>query len=380
MNARRTLAVARKALSQFRHDRRTLGFIVAMPLLMVVVFGYTFGGEVHNVRTLVVNRDAGPMAGRLLENITGGTLVLEASTIPTPRHCIAPGMSVFQVSVCAAREEVIAGRAWAVLAFAPNFTANLAPGNDTATITVILDGSSPPIRSAVLGTLRAALEKTFAGVGTSPFALEQDYVYGSEDTRFIDSFAPGVVALAVLMVTTIFSVIMVVREKSGGMLERLFATPLKPVELVFGLALALAVIAFAQSVVVMGAALLLFQVKVVGSIPLAFGVLLLFAVGNQGLGIMLSSAAKNELQAIQFVPLILFPSLLLTGVFFPLEAIPSAFRPFSYVVPLTYASDALHSIMLRGWGIVEVGVDVLILTVYDALTLLGAAVFVRRQA
>jgi ABC-2 type transport system permease protein len=78
--------------------------------------------------------------------------------------------------------------------------------------------------------------------------------------------------------------------------------------------------------------------------------------------------------------LILFPSLLLTGVFFPLEAIPSGLRPFSYVVPLTYASDALHSVMLRGWGVVEVGVDVLILIVYDALTLLGAAVFVRRQA
>ncbi|HKZ63730.1 MAG TPA: ABC transporter permease [Thermoplasmata archaeon] len=373
---RRTLAVTRKTLSQFRHDRRTLGFIVAMPLLMVVVFGYTFGGEVHNVRTLVVNSDAGPMASRLLENITGDTLALESSNA-SPRNCLAPGIGIFEANVCAAREEVFAGRAWAVLAFPENFSANLPPGN--ATITVVLDGSSPPIRAAVLGTLRGALEKTFAGAG-APFALELDYVYGSEDTRFIDSFAPGVVALAVLMVTTIFSVIMVVREKSGGILERLFATPLRSTELVVGLALALAVIAFAQSIVVMGAALLLFQVKVVGSIPLAFGILLLFGIGNQGLGIMLSSAAKNELQAIQFVPLILFPSLLLTGVFFPLEAIPSSFRPFSYVVPLTYASDALHSIMLRGWGVVEVGVDIVALLVYDALTLLGAAFFVRRQA
>jgi len=367
MNIRRTLAVARKALSQFRHDRRTLGFIVAMPLLMVVVFGYTFGGEVHNVRTLVVNDDAGFMgvtvADRLLENITGDTLSLVSWT-----------------GSGSPRDEVAAGRAWAVITFPANFTENLLTGNDTATIGLILDGSSPPIVSAVLGKVRASIEKTFASGGSPGLSLDRDYVYGSEDTRFIDSFAPGVVALAVLMVTTIFSVIMVVREKSGGMLERLFATPLKPVELVFGLALALAVIAFAQSVVVLSAAILLFQIKVAGSIPLAFGVLLLFAIGNQGLGIMLSSAAKNELQAIQFVPLILFPSLLLTGVFFPLEAIPSAFRPFSYVVPLTYASDALHSIMLRGWGIVEIGVDVVVLLMYDVLTLLGAAVFVRRQA
>src|SRR3989337_3779961 len=164
------------------------------------------------------------------------------------------------------------------------------------------------------------------------------------------------------------------------MLERLFATPLRPVELVLGLALALAVVAFLQSVVVLGAALLLFQVKVAGNLGLAFAILLRFRIGNQGLGIMLSAAAKNELQAIQFVPLILFPSLLLTGVFFPLEAIPSGLRPFSYVVPLTYASDALHSVMLRGWGVVEAGVDIVALLVYDALTLLGAAFFVRRQA
>jgi len=368
MSLRRVLAIARKALSQFRHDRRTLAFIVAMPLLMVVVFGYTFGGQVHNVRTLVVNEDAGymglRMADRFLENITGDTLVLVAWT-----------------GTASARAEVEAGRAWAVLSFPANFTQNLRT-NVTATIGIALDGSSPTIVSAVLGTLRAAIEKTFTSGGRQDLALERDFVYGSEDTRFIDSFAPGVVALAVLMVTTIFSVIMVVREKSGGMLERLFATPLRSSELVMGLALALAVIAFFQSVVVLSAVLLLFQIKVVGSIPFAFGVLLLFGIGNQGLGIMLSSAAKNELQAIQFIPLILFPSLLLTGVFFPLEAIPSAFRPFSLIVPLTYASDALHSIMLRGWGVgqIPVAVDILVLLGYDALTMLGAAVFVRRQA
>jgi ABC-2 type transport system permease protein len=212
--------------------------------------------------------------------------------------------------------------------------------------------------------------------------LDRDYVYGSEDTRFIDSFAPGVVALAVMMVTTILSVIMVVRERGGGILERLFSTSLRPVEFVLGLALALAVIALAQSTVVLGAALLLFQVKVVGNIALAFALLLLFAVGNQGLGIMMSSAAKNELQAIQFVPLVLFPSLLLTGVFFPLEAIPGALRPLSYFVPLTYAADGLRSVMLRGWGLgdFQVALDVLVLVVYDILTLLGASLFVRRQA
>lgn len=361
MNVRRTLAIARKSLSQFRHDRRTLGFVVGMPLLMIIAFGYTFGGEVQEVRTFVVNEDRGPMADRLLANVSGDTLVLVPAT----------GRE-------AAVDEVRAARAWAVLVFNESFSSDLAARR--ARIELVLDGTSPPIAAAVLGTVRRAAEATFGPSAAGGLFLTADYVYGSEATRFIDSFAPGIVALAILLVTTVFSVIIVVREKAGGMLERLFATPLRPMGLVAGHALALSVIAFFQSSIVLAAALLIFQVQVVGNLALAFGILLLFAVGNMGLGVMLSAAARNELQAVQFIPLVLFPSLLLTGVFFPLEAIPSGFRALSYGVPLTYAGDALRSVMLRGWGLGDVAVDILVLLGYTVLTLFGAAALVRRQA
>jgi ABC-2 type transport system permease protein len=364
MKLRRVAAIARKSLGQFRHDKRTLGFVVAMPLIMVFAFGYTFGGEVHHVRVLVVNDDAGPLAASLLRNVTGDTLDL-----------------VSYSDEDAAREEVRTGEAWAALLFPENFTQDLISPLAGGSIEVVLDGSSPTIVAAILGKLRAAAEETFVAVGgEAALSLSQDYVYGSADTRFIDFFAPGIVALAVLMVTTVLSVIIIVREKAGGMLERLFATPMRASEFVAGHALSLAVLALFQSAVVLGATLLIFQVQVVGSIALAFGVLLLFAVGNQGLGMMLSAAAKNELQAIQTIPLILFPSLLLTGIFYPIEAIPPEFQPLSFAVPLTYAADAMKSVFLRGWGLAEVGLDVLILAVYAVLTLLAATYFVRRQA
>ncbi len=362
MTARRILAITRKSLGQFRHDKRTLGFVFGMPLLLVLTFGYTFGGEVHDVRTVVVNEDSGPLADLIIENIEGDTLALLEGNDPQ-----------------AARKKIRDGEAWAGFLFPSSFTQDLMAGN--ATITVMLDGTSPTIVSAVLGTLRAAVESAFAGfVGATPLSIDQDYVYGSADTRFIDSFAPGVVALAILLASTVFSIIILVREKTGGMLERLFSTPLRPVELVVGHVLALSVIALFQSAVVFSATLLIFQVKIVGDIALSFGVLLLFAVGNMGLGIMLSAAAKNELQAVQFVPIILFPSILLTGVFYPLEAIPASFRDLSLAVPLTYANEALRSIMLRDWGAVDVGLELLVLVVYAFITLLGATLLVRRQA
>jgi ABC-2 type transport system permease protein len=333
-----------------------------MPLLMVLAFGYTFGGEVHDVRTLVVNEDLGPLGSHLVANITGDTLSLQNYS-----------------NLSDARSEVEAGRAWAVLWFPADFSQDLQAR--AGVIHVILDGTSPPIVSAVLGKLRASAEAAFAGAGgAAALSFEQDFVYGSSDTRFIDSFAPGIITLAVLMVTTIFSVVIIVREKSGGMLERLFSTPLRPLELVVGHAAALSVIAVAQSAVVLGAALLLFQVQVIGSVPLAFAVLLLFAVGNQGLGMVASAAAKNELQAVQFIPLVLFPSLLLTGVFYPLEAIPGGLRPLSWFVPMTYANNAMHSVMLRGWGAADIWVELVVLAAYAVVALLGAAVFIRRQA
>jgi len=362
MRLHRVLAVARKALSQFRHDKRTLGFVVGMPLLMVLAFGYTFGGQVHDVRTIVVNQDLGPMGGRLVDNITGDTLSLTSYT-----------------DLAAARSDVQSGRAWAVLWLPGNFSQELLARN--AIVRIILDGSSPPIVSAVLATVRAASEKAFAGAGgAAALSLSQDYVYGSADTRFIDSFAPGVIALAVLMVSTIFSVILIVREKTGGMLERLFATPLAPLELVLGTAAALSVVAVAQSAVILLAALALFQIQIVGNVGLVFAVILLFAVGNQGLGMLASAAARNELQAIQFIPLILFPSILLGGVFYPIEAIPGGLRPLAFAVPTTYAADAMRSVMQRGWGAGDIALDLVALGVYALVALLAATVLIRRQA
>jgi len=362
MNARRVLAVAQKSLSQFRHDKRTLVFVVGMPLLMVLAFGYTFGGQVHDVRTLVVNQDAGPMGARLVQNLTGDTLSLAS-----------------YADVASARAEVEAGRAWAVLWFPANFTQDLL--GRRAVLRLLLDGTSPPIAGAVLSSVRAAAQTAFAGTGgAAVLTLDSEYVYGSSDTRFIDSFAPGVIALAVLMVTTIFSVIVIVREKTGGMLERLFSTPLAPLELVLGHAAALSLIAVAQSAVILVATILLFQIQIVGNVALVFAVLLLFAVGNQGLGMVASAAARNELQAVQFIPLVLFPSLLLGGVFYPLEAIPGGLRPLAYLIPVTYANDAMRSVMLRGWGIGDVGIDIVVLAAYAIVALLAAAVFIRRQA
>lgn len=187
-------------------------------------------------------------------------------------------------------------------------------------------------------------------------------------------------ALAILFITTVLSIIVLVRERSAGLLERLFASPLRPAEFVAGHAVGLTVVVLGQVAVLFVSALVIFHATFAGNLLFAYGVLLLFGVGNLGLGMLLSAAARSEFQAIQFIPLLLIPQILFAGALFPIEAIPVSFRPISDILPLTYAARALQDILLRGWGVAGVAVDLLALGIYAALMLGGAMVLVRRQA
>jgi ABC-2 type transport system permease protein len=108
-------------------------------------------------------------------------------------------------------------------------------------------------------------------------------------------------------------------------------------------------------------------------------IIFLLGIGNQGLGFLLSSIAKNEFQAVQFMPIVLFPSILLAGVFWPLEAVPDFLRPVSYFIPLTYAVDCARSVMIRGWGLGEVWFQVLVLILFAAIMLLLSAYSLKRR-
>jgi len=358
----RVLAVTRKSLGQISGDRRTFAFVLVVPLVLILVFGYGFGGQPTHVAVAVSNTDTGPDGVRLLAALPGGVLDLTNAS-----------------SAESAYNSVHNGNSWAAIVIGPNFSRDLSTGN--ATLTVYLDGSSPTTSSAVLNAIQSAIQKAFAGpTGKTPLVIAPAYVYGSASTSFIDTLAPGVMAIVVTFATTILAILVLVREKSQGLIERLLATPLRPWEFVMGHGLSLAVVAAAQSTVVLVASIVIFQASFVGNLGLAFGILMLFALGNIGLGLLISAVAQSEFQAVQLIPFIIFPQLLFTGALFPLDSIPVSFRPVSEFLPLTYAADALRSILLRGWGIGSIGWDILALVVYAGLTLGGAAVLVRRQA
>jgi len=385
MRIDRTLAISRKVLRSLKHDRRTAGFLVLMPLFMIAIFGYAFGGSVREVPVYIVNLDEGfngtMVSGMVIDDLRSRD-VLKIVEVLGPEDLAADpiGTSVDKVE----KAEI-----WAAIVFDANFSADamaalasLRAGLPAvpASIQVHMDATNPNVAQAVTAELLRAVQTVTVGEWhlVPPIALDQDMVYG-EGAEFIDFFAPGVMGLAAMMVTFMLSIISFVHERATGTLDRLLTTPVTEGEIVCGYAAALGLVALIQSTIILSAAVLLFQVQVEGNILLALMIIFLLGIGNQGLGFLLSSNAKNEFQAVQFMPIVLFPSILLAGVFWPLEAVPDFLRPVSYFIPLTYAVDGARSVMIRGWGLGEVWFQVLVLILFAAIMLLLSAYSLKKR-
>jgi len=385
MNLRRTLAISQKALRALKHDRRTLGFLVLMPLFMITIFGYTFGGNIKDVSVYIVNLDQGSPNGSvsqaIIDDLTSRD-VLDAKAIYGPEDV---GMNPIGIAL----DKVKKADIWAAIIFDTNFSTNVMDALDNlrlgipampASIAVHLDASNPNIAQAVLTEVQKSLQTVLVrDYHLLPPAVVQEHRIYGEGARFIDFFAPGVMGLAAMMVTFMISIISFVHERTTHTLDRLLTTPVTEGEIVGGYALAFGLVAFMQSSVILVGAILLFQIQIEGSALLALSIIFLLGVGSQGLGFLLSSIARNEFQAVQFLPLILFPSILLAGVFWPLEAVPALLRPVSYFIPLTYAVDGCRSVMIRGWGIDQVWPQMAVLAVFAGIMLLLSAYSLKRR-
>ena len=222
-----------------------------------------------------------------------------------------------------------------------------------------LDGSNAQHVAHIQRNLQLALQRSVEGAGVrAPASIEPDYVY-AEGARYIDFFVPGIMAFAVMVLTTLLTLLAFVSERTSGTLTRLLATPVRGSEIVGGYALAFGLVAAIQAVVLLAVALWVFDAM--------------------SLGILLSAAARRELQAVQMIPLIIFPTFLLSGIFVPVESLPGWLSPFSWLIPPTYAVTALRDIMLRGWGLEHVWWQLGALVGFGLLFLSVAAMKIERQ-
>jgi ABC-2 type transport system permease protein len=170
-----------------------------------------------------------------------------------------------------------------------------------------------------------------------------------------------------------------VRERSQGTIERLMATPANRLEIVLGYLLGLGLFAVIQVAVILFFTVWVLDIHYVGHLGLMFLTIVLLAVVGVTLGILATAFARTEFQIIQFIPIIIFPQILLGGTFWAVSEMPSYLQPLAYIMPLYYANRALRDVMLKGWGVAEIWPNLAILTGISAALIILSTLIMRRE-
>ncbi len=332
----RIRAVASRVLRQIGHDKRVLILMFVVPALAMILFGFSFSGEIRGIRLAVVDADRTDLTGSIIDNLRSD---------PTFQVTVLdPG--AYDPEFLILREHY-----QAVIRFPEKFTslyyAHFAMGVATAAqgrIDLYLDESDPQISAAVKKGIADALMEIGEG---GPVKVETHDLYGVK-VRFIDSFAPAIMGLVVMLICTVLTLLSVVQEKVEGTFARVWVSPVRRGEFILGYIAAFGMITLVQSILVLAIGKIVFGIVINGSLFWALACVILFAVGSVGLGTLLSALAQTESQAIIFYPLLVIPSVLLSGMMWPLQAIPRLLRPFSYLIPLTYSNRLLRAVMVKG--------------------------------
>ena len=334
MNPARVLAVSRKVFLTLRHDPRAVALMLLAPVMAMLVFGFAFGSETKDVRTVVVNEDQGPLGAALV-----AALDREALAVATMEDAEA------------ARRAVRDGEHTGALIFPRDFSQRAARGNGS--IEVFLDTTNNQLSGVIVREVAEAGQTVARSRGmAAPVSPAVAYAHeAAKDARFVDYFVPGIMAFAATLFTTLLTLLAFVGERSGGTLDRLRVTPVTEGEIVLGYEMAFGAVAAVQGMLLLAVAVLAYDVLVVGSVALAGVFIVLMAIDAMGIGVLISAAAQREGQAVQMIPFIVLPVFLLSGIFVPVEALPAWLRPFSYALPPTWAIEALRNVMLRGWGL-----------------------------
>jgi ABC-2 type transport system permease protein len=235
-----------------------------------------------------------------------------------------------------------------------------------------------------------------SAVGAALPTIERATVYGSPDATTLDTLAPVVVGFFVYFFVFVLTGISFLRERVGGTLERLLATPVSRAEIVLGYSLGFGFFATLQVTLVLAFVLARLQIPAVGPLPefaiglgvrtignplIAYLLVLVLGLGAVSLGIFLSTFARSELQILEFIPLVIVPQGVLGGFFWPIDQLPGLLQPVARILPVTYAIDGLRQVMIAGADLAsgQVLLDLGVLAGIAAVFMVLAASTIRRE-
>jgi ABC-2 type transport system permease protein len=382
MNPLRVAAVFRRIVTQFRRDPRSLALLFAAPIAIIALLGWVLSSQqTMTARLAVVNESSGP---------AGQTVVTRLESVLEGQTGIALDRSVADVST--ARQMLKDKKLDLVVVLPPDFSL------ENRKIELLTLGLNPTAEASTLPAVERALVTAMnnSAVGAALPTIERATVYGSPDATTLDTLAPVVVGFFVYFFVFVLTGISFLRERVGGTLERLLATPVSRGEIVLGYSLGFGFFATLQVTLVLAFVLARLQIPAVGPLPefaiglgvrtignplIAYLLVLVLGLGAVSLGIFLSTFARSELQILEFIPLVIVPQGVLGGFFWPIDQLPGLLQPVARILPVTYAIDGLRQVMIAGADLAsgQVLLDLGVLTGTAAVFMVLAASTIRRE-
>lgn len=342
----RLRALLAKEFRQLLRDPRMRFFVVVPPLIQLLIFGYAASFDVRQARVAVVDYARTPQTRDLLAAVTaGGHFTLQAF----------PDMA-------AAADAIDRNAVRAVIHFDADFSRHPA-------VQLIADGSDSNSAQIIVGELSQIISRSFQQDAQPPLQLEERAWYNPNlDDR--DYFVPGIIATVVLVTTMILTAMTVVREREMGTLERLMVTPVARLEFLIGKMIPVACIGLFDAALVTALAVLWFEVPLRGGLPALLLGNVLYLMSTLGLGLLISSYASTQQQAMLLGFFVIMPAIVLSGLVFPISNMPEGVQWLTFLDPLRYFLVIIRDLFLKGGGVFDH------LFEYGMMLLLGIAALV----
>ena len=330
-------AVFRKEFTQMLRDRGTLFFALLVPVGELILFG-VIDMNAKNIKTIVFDQSQTQESRTLMQQFLATSLlklVREARSHEELRHA------------------VVAGEAQVAIEIPPDYARDLASRRH-ANVLIAIDGSDSSIASQALNAangvvLTEDLKRLLAAARTEAPAIElHPVMLFNPDMRSANLLIPGLVAILLTFSGTILSAFAIVKERERGTLEQLMVTPVSPLAVVLGKILPYLFLAYIDLIIILTVMRVVFRVPINGSLTLLLGLSWVYLLALLSFGLLISSRAASQMEAMQRAMGIMLPSVLLSGYIFPISALPTPLQVISHVLPATYFIQIARGIIIRG--------------------------------
>jgi len=375
----RLSALIQKETSQLLRDRRTLLYIVGLPLVELFLFAYAVSLTVYHLPTAVADQSQDIKSRDLVQAFVNSQYFDHTMTVQDEAQV---------------RQAIDAGQVKAGIIIPPDFSAHLEQGD--ASVLILLDGSdsfsvqsgysaaslvsqSYALQISTQKTDRTGGKALLVAQATSMPITNSFRVLYNPDFRDLWFVLPAIIGMLLQTAAVSQAALVVVREREVGTIEQILATPTRPLELLIGKMIPLLVLCFVIIGIILSLGVFWFGVAFKGSLGLYLLLTLLFITSSLGLGFLISTVSKNQRQAQQASTILMLFSMLLTGVVYPRNTMPLIPQLIGSVLPLTYFIRISRGIIMKGVGVTFLWSDVVALVVYSLVVMIAAALNFKKR-